>query len=133
VTVVDQQHAFLLHSQQTCEDRARKTLADNDIIKFIHNESEVDVVRHLVCSAYQVNLRRGLHQYFYHVKTIRYPRVVQQSEPFLCSANNPLLLSSCEPKVRITECVCAARFYFDEHERFFATVAADQVDFTATP
>jgi hypothetical protein len=34
--------------------------------------------------------------------------------------------------MRRTECIRGSRFHFDKNQRFFASIAADQIDFTAS-
>src|SRR5271169_2012193 len=66
-----------------------------------------------------------------HVESIWYPRIIQQSQPFFGAADNPIPLSLGHSFVRRTECVGRASFHFNEYQRFFVAIAADQIDLTA--
>jgi hypothetical protein len=93
--------------------------------------SQVNVVGHLERSPDQMHVWRRFHQHLHNIESIWHPRVIQQSEPFLCATDDPVLLGSRHSCVRRAECVGRACFHFDENQCFFTSIAANQVDFTA--
>ena len=86
-----------------------------------------------IWNAPRISCTRGswFHQHFHHIESIRYSRVIQQSEPLLGAANDAILLGLGHSFVRRTECVGRACLNFNEYQRFFMAIAADQIDFAA--
>ena len=93
--------------------------------------SKVNIVRDLECASDQIDPRCGLHENLHDIESIRDSRVVQHSEPGLCTAHNSLLLQSGDTEMWGTEGVGRASFDFDKDERCFAAIPADQIDFAS--
>jgi hypothetical protein len=93
--------------------------------------SKVNIVRDLERAPDQIDLRRGLHENLHDIEPIRNSRVVQHSEPCLCTADDSLLLRSGDTEMRGTEGVGRASLDFDKDERCFAAIPADKIDFAS--
>ena len=78
-----------------------------------------------------VHTRGGFHQNFYHVEPIRYAGVIQQSQPLFGAADDAVSLGLGHPFMRRSERIGSAGLHFDEYQRFFMAIAADQIDLTA--